>query len=271
MKKHVRAVLLILASDHEPIYQFFRRMQLAYANLNPDIKMFMTYGENISSFDPNPEWDIINPGIIDSISNERMDPNHPNPMVPMLRKTVNAIEQIDKEYTYDFLVRTNLSTLWILDRLIKTLDSLPTESCLAGSRLGYISPPFLVGTGLIVNGYMASELVRQQDKLFTPERLNCKIVGRHEDRELSEFFEKVFSADLLPLNSILNFDTLKKWDEHYMNKRVQLCDEIGFDHIRIKNDADRIGIDPYVARHLCQHYYKKDIQWDFERNVPIGR
>lgn len=269
--KRVRAVLLILASDNDPVYQFFRRMQLAYTNLNPDVKTFFTYGENITSFIPNPEYDIVNPGVVDSIFREIPDPKYCNPMVPMLHKTVDAIQQINTQYDYDFLVRTNLSTFWHLDRLLKTLDTLPTDLCLAGSRLGYSPPPFIVGTGMIVTRQMASQLVEQQDKLFTPERLACRKVGKHEDRELSEFFQNVLGAEPRPLNNILNLDKLTEPDEAYLDKWTDWAERNRMDHARIKNDADRMRLDPFVGKYLCRKYYQRDIEWDYALNIPLDK
>jgi hypothetical protein len=63
-------------------------------------------------------------------------------------KTVRSIDFINKNYTYDFLVRTNISSFWNIDNLFKISNQLPSVGCLAGV---YMFNHFISGTGIILS------------------------------------------------------------------------------------------------------------------------
>ena len=279
MKKHYRAIVLLYASDNQPIYQFFRRMIQAHMFECPEIKVFFAYGDNISTFDPQ-EYDIINEGIPDTFIDGIHRGPFSNPMVPMIRKTVNSVEKIYQTHTSDFFIRSSMGTFWLWDRLLKTLDTLPLTGCLAGALGGSVlKPGYAHGTGLTVNGYMAEQLPQRQNELFTPERLGEQTgspygwCGRTEDRELSHFFETVLGAELIGLPGLVNLSEMKVPNEAEISAKLAAWIDVNpeKDHVKIKNTADRMAIDTLCAKMLCKKYYGKDIAWDFEHHTPLTR
>jgi len=63
-------------------------------------------------------------------------------------KTILSIEYINKIYTYDYLVRTNISSFWNIDHLFKYSNQLPRVGCLSGI---YMFNHFISGTGIILS------------------------------------------------------------------------------------------------------------------------
>ncbi len=111
---HYRAIILVLASEdiletnHRlsptdlPVYPFFKKVCEQYMFYANDIKFLFVYGSR-TKFEPK-EYDIIYDDIEETLA-------HPC----MLKKTLRAYEYIDKNFSYDFLIRTNLNTVWDFD------------------------------------------------------------------------------------------------------------------------------------------------------------
>lgn len=244
-KPHYRAILLVIASSNLPVYRFFRQLYLTYLNTNPHIKVFLVYG---NSFDSNREdCDII------------YDDLREQPGLSVIIKTIRAMEFIDANYSYDYFIRSNLSTFWDFEGLLATLKALPKEWCLAGSRLGYIPPPFIVGTGMIVTKNMVKELINQQDIVKNNPELTC--IGRNigEDRLLSNFFSENLGVSILPTNSIYNIEDLTSVDPIKIMEKINKGRAQNADHFRIYNRFDRARIDPAVGNLLCEVYYQRPV------------
>jgi hypothetical protein len=63
------------------------------------------------------------------------------------QKSIKAIEYVTNNYSFDYVIRTNLSTFWHLPNLFNLLDSKPKEK-FAG---GYSFQGFISGTGIIMS------------------------------------------------------------------------------------------------------------------------
>lgn len=63
-------------------------------------------------------------------------------------KTVLSIDYINKNYKYDYLVRTNISSFWNIDHLFKLANQLPRTGCFSGI---YMFNHFISGTGIILS------------------------------------------------------------------------------------------------------------------------
>ena len=114
MKKHYKAVILVLASDNSPIYQEFRKIYQRYLNECPDVKVLLVYGAG--TLFERQEYDLVYDDIVENY--------YPG----MITKTLRAMEHIDQTYDYDFLIRTNLSTFWDFTRLLKRFNNLLTTN-----------------------------------------------------------------------------------------------------------------------------------------------
>jgi hypothetical protein len=100
-KKHYRAVILVLASNNTQIYRNGRKVWKAYMKVDPTIKVFFTYGK-ISSHEFLEDYDIGSDLIFDDI----IESNDIS-----IKKTVDAMKVINQLCSYDFFIRTNISTI----------------------------------------------------------------------------------------------------------------------------------------------------------------
>ena len=99
--------MILVLSSCGGVWDEFRRIWELYAHRFPEIKTHFIYaGED--NKEPKPS-DLVFRNIKDSY--------------PMnIERTLEAFKYVESKYDYDFLLRTNLSTFWDLERLLKNLD-----------------------------------------------------------------------------------------------------------------------------------------------------
>jgi len=123
IKPHYRAIILILASNNNNIYKNCRKIWKAYMNVDPTIKVCFVYGK-LPTNDILEDFDEKSDFIFSDIKEEDF------PFI--IEKTIRAMQLIDAKLSYDFFIRTNLSTFWDFKKLHLHLNDLPTKNCYSG-------------------------------------------------------------------------------------------------------------------------------------------
>ena len=243
-KPYYRAVVLVLASDNTPLYQNFRKVYQAYLDVNPNIKVFLVYG-NQYSFIPQ-EHDLV------------FDDVEENYYPGMITKTIRAFEYVESNYDYDFLVRTNISTFWDFNRLLKRLDKQPKDRCITGSfrqcpiKGGGRSPHYVSGVNLVLSKDLVQEAIKQQHKL-------CSL-DLPEDWALSQIFIDMGLPPRPSIPGAIHFmEKFTSDDETPILNEIEAARKNNHDHFRIKNESNRDVIDMKVASILLKEYYGKTI------------
>ena len=112
--KHYTAICLIIAS-HTKAYDKMAKLWRKYMNTNPNIKSYFLY------CDPDIESDIL-------ITNDKIVYKHEENLAPgILLKTLAGIHVANKYFSYDFLIRPNISSVFHFDRVIQFLKKQPTS------------------------------------------------------------------------------------------------------------------------------------------------
>ena len=148
---HYRAVILVIASHDTSYYHKARAVWKAYMNRFPSIKVYMLYG-GVSLPDQD-ESDLVYDDISESL-------------VPgILHKTLRAMQYVHETCTYDYLIRTNISTLWDLRHIEPLLLSCPTSRCYAG---GHNLHPMNIysGVSIILTPDLVKECINQQHEFL---------------------------------------------------------------------------------------------------------
>jgi len=123
-KTHYTAICLIIASQSE-VYDKMANLWRKYMNKNPNIKSYFLY------CDPHIEADIF-------ITDDKIIYKHEENHAPgILFKTFAGIHIANTYFSYDFIVRPNISSVFHFDRLIQFLKNHPT------SKFVYAIPGFL--------------------------------------------------------------------------------------------------------------------------------
>lgn len=247
------AVMLVLASHHTQVYRNARQVWKKYMNCNPNIKVFFVYGrDECNELEDRDSSDLVYDDI-------------PEGLYPgMLQKTVRAIEELHRKYTYDYFIRTNISTFWDLSRLEENLARLPKEKCYYGNgplhygSIGY----YLSGTDTIVDRDMITQL------LANKQHLDYTIA---EDAALGYVFHHVLGAPLLPSNmhfmeNFISIDEGEKIIESIVGARSDYSQisppRLLCDHFRVKSAPQcRATMDLCIYKKLLKIIYDIEINY----------
>ena len=232
-----RAIILVLACN-SPNNKLYRNVWKQYMFQDNRFKVLFIYGKSHTIItDYNKDYDII---AKNSEENLRIN------------KVLEAFKIIENRYTYDYLIRTNISTFWDFDKLHKHLDSLPTNNCYSGD-----GP--LDGVGYNQNGYYLSGV----DTIVTPEMItsinnnNDKVVKNvEEDQSMGLYFNGVLGSPMLP-NRICFFEDITNTDQiELINTRIDNAILNDKDHYRVKNlNSNREELDKCVYKELLNKIY----------------
>lgn len=238
---HCRAVMLVLASNNNPIYKNCRKIWKAYMNIDPTIRVFFVYGRILLQ-DALDDYDAESDILIDA----------PESYPVLIKKTIEAMKLIQPKVTYDFFIRTNLTTFWDFKKLHLHLDELPTNNCYSGDGPlpGYNSNGYyLSGTDTIVTSEMIQSIIA-----------NEHMVDFHlvEDAAMGKYFHSVLGAPMLP-NRICFFEDITSTNDGEYNKiinRINWAVSENKDHYRVKTlHGNREEIDLFIYKQLLKLIY----------------
>ena len=235
-KPHFRAVILILASNYEQD-KMYREVWKQYMFKDPKFKVMFIYGKSDNVLtDYNPDHDIISEHTKEGLG---------------ISKVLEAFKLIEARYTYDYFVRTNISTFWDFEKLHNHLDILPKENCYSGDGPlpGYnTNGYYLSGVDTIVTPEMICSINNNNDKV--DKQRNC------EDQAMGLYFNGILGAPMLP-NRICFFEDIRRSDQTEMiRNRIDSAIENNKDHYRVKNQCfNRVEIDKCVYIELLNKIY----------------
>ena len=216
-----------------------RKVWQNYLSESPTIKVFLLYGKGTSF--KRESYDLV----YDEIE-ENYNPG-------MIKKTIKAMKYIYDTLSFDFFIRTNISTFWNFMMLLRNLNHLPSTSCYSGDgRLlengvfAGFQDAYLSGTDTIVNAYMVKQFIDLENNinLIVP-----------EDHAMGLIFNGILKAPFR--KSKIKFMEKIPDNDSIIIEEIFHGISIGADHYRVKNFYDRNKIDPKVFKHLLQIIYGK--------------
>lgn len=267
MKPHYKAILLVLASDDEciknsnfiiprikpewvPLYPTFKRIWESYMDVNPSIKVLFVYGGG--NTDEKKPYDLVYEDVVEN--------NHPG----MITKTLRAFADIDQNYRYDFLIRTNLSTFWDLNLLEKRLDKLPKQGCLNGTHIrlkdrAMNSYHYIAGYDMVMSRDLITKIIP-----FSKEIIEQKVYCNMEDLSLCNGFEKYLSVqinEVAPFNEAVTISMpldATEFNESVYQSALDLQKYRCADHYRVKTRTNR-NLDKMTLQRLLYDTYQKTV------------
>jgi len=210
-------IFLIIASRsniYDKLIEIYWKPFIKYLKeKNYKIKIFFMFGNDVILND----LELSNEDIIVT--------NTPENLIPgILIKTVNSFKHIEENYEYKYILRTNLSSFFIVDNLIKLTKNLPNEDVYAGVIGNYNNILFGSGAG------------------FWLSRDNILFILNNKENINLRLPDDVAIGDLMrdKKRTILNRYDLDK-NINYDNKNELLNTIISnnYYHIRIKNPNER--------------------------------
>jgi beta-1,4-mannosyl-glycoprotein beta-1,4-N-acetylglucosaminyltransferase len=144
-KKHYKLIILIIASQSES-YDLFVHCWKEYMNSFSDVRSFFLFS------DLNIETDIL--VTEDSIIHKSLETNNPG----IFFKTTAGFSFCDKFLSYDYILRTNLSSFYHIPRLLSFLEKKPKDNYASGQWYNLPNVPSKNYERTIVNNYLGLEL-----------------------------------------------------------------------------------------------------------------
>jgi hypothetical protein len=150
----MRVLVVIISSYNNPVYRDHKEVWRKYMNSHPAIDAyFLEYHET--------KHRVIEDNTLYLKGKESYCPG-------IRDKTLDCFEYIvNNTPDYDFIVRTNLSSLWNFTTLIDYISSLPTVGVYNGIRGIYNGVPFVSGSGFIMTKDVVQLLVRNRSLVTT--------------------------------------------------------------------------------------------------------
>jgi hypothetical protein len=239
-------LFLIISSNDNPIYEEFKKLQRLYLNLpiDPEYRIKYFFIEFKLDIDNQNHPTVMEVNDIIYIQGEEsINPG-------MILKTCKAIEHVYNNYNYDFLIRTNLSTMFNLSNLFEYLRLLPKENACGGFNYR----TFITGTGIILS--------RDVSKIILDNFLRYNIYTHNEDIIISAVLNKFKTPYYNPKHFfkwgiIVEDENIECGEYEYFLtngkfKELDLPNNIL--HFRIKNVADR-ELDIIYFKYLIEKLY----------------
>jgi hypothetical protein len=139
----MKALMLIISSDTEPVYAEHRKVWLSYMNSSAQIDAyFIQYRDGPQELDGNTFW-LTGKESFQGI----------------ITKTIDSLDYFLQQTDYDFIIRTNMSSFWNFKALLNHLRTLPTEKLYSGVIGKHNATSFASGSGFIMSRDVARLLV----------------------------------------------------------------------------------------------------------------
>ena len=244
-KEHYRCIILIIASNDTEFYKNARKVWKKYMNINPTVKVFFVYEELSSPLEESNSSDIIYSDVNSNLTSSTI-----------LVKTLRAMYAINKYYSYDYFIRTNISTFWDLNRIENLLKECPKTACYAG---GHDLSPFLIRgeTNIVISTPLYSGVCI----IFTPDivknilnNINKLNYNLPDDIALGLYMSTI-ECNTMTYNSRTYYEKYGPTDENDIINEINMAIQNNYVYHRVKNSNGREMTDLMIYNHLLKYVY----------------
>ena len=237
---HKKIILLVLAHENED-YNKFKSVWLKYINkFENDVKVYFVYGN--STFDLNSNHDLVFHNIQENYKDG------------LILKTVEALEYINKNWNYDYVVRTNISSFWDLNNLLLYTDSFSKEN-FYGGPLRTKFPSFIRGEAIIFSRDVSLKVCENKKLLnleHAEDRSFFNLVSKNLNIIPTDLIKKtVYIVD--EISSNFNTEEISYKIDHLSKEKDKPY------HYRIKHIKhtyrNRFNVDVSIMKYLCNKIY----------------
>ena len=224
--------MLVISSDTFPVYKHHRDVWRTYMKSHPDIDCFFIEYRPLV--------------LLPTLSSDTLTLRGLERYGTIIGKTLEALQYFLSRRLYDYVVRTNLSSVWDFNELLRYLGTLPRERVYRGQS--GINPDtgleFASGAGIVMSADVARTLLANQRIALT--------LSAFDDVAIAK---ALLASGLRPTaQARVDFISLKHYDEHH--------DKIpeGTFHYRVKHEnymGDRMEEPVIMSRLLREHIYAR--------------
>lgn len=220
MNKIKKDIIILVIASHNNIYDnllinywipFIKYINKHHIN----IKVYLLFG-NINKNKTT---------ILEKIQNNVIEYDIEESLIPcILKKTIMAYEYVNSKYDYNKIIRTNLSSFFIIDNLIKLEKKLDNYNLYAGVIGIYINKKFCSGAGFWCSKDIIEYIIENKEKLNynIPDDVAIGLLLQDKLFTRLNRYDIINNINIIDKNTLL--DTIIKEDYY---------------HIRIKNEKNR--------------------------------
>ncbi len=260
-----KLLVLIIASDNHPAFLELQEIWKSYMNLYPEsITAYFIKGDPLLDEPYRKSGNVL--------YTKTQDNYKPG----ILKKTILSLEAMGKELDqYDFILRTNLSSVYDFPKVMKFLEAMPSERCYAARPLlpsyevpsEYSKIPFGWGAGFFISPDLAHLIINEKEKLF------ARINEIPDDVLIGALFYE-HKLNIIPV-PFMTFTTRAEWNA----QKDALADHVF--HYRAKSHyltrtlKDFYDDELYIAQELAQKFYpgiegKKEFHTSYPLDIALG-
>lgn len=228
---HYKIIFLIISSDDVPVYAPMRNLLSKYLDLYKE-QVHYLFIENREQEEMVVEKDhfLYCQGV------ESIIPG-------IMKKSLKSMEYIDGHYSFDFVIRTNVSSFWNMENLLKCIESVPKTRFAGGFTLhDSENVCFITGTGIILSKDL------------------CPLLASHSaDNRIESVYDDVLISVLLvenniPLTNVNNYRWEYSINDNALNENTDFSQVLNF---RNKNGDRNIDIQNF--RMLLKKLYSIEV------------
>ncbi len=225
-----KILVLVLASDTDPLYCAFQIVWREYMNIHPNIDCFFYKGHP----DLRTDAFLSDKNTLLVKCNEKLDTCY--------EKTLRAFTFFRPRFKqYDYIFRTNLSSFIVFDYYLKVASTWPRkEFCSAFIGKTDNEIEFPAGAGFTITPDLVERILDENPPLIV-----------QDDVSIGHFLKKI----KVPIHPVERIDILVNEQLPFLAKILSENDEIF--HFRIKNIQGNRDLDIQIMIQLLSYYYNK--------------
>lgn len=224
----MKVLMLVISSDTFPVYKHHRDVWRTYMNSHPEIECRFIESRPFV--------------FVPTLTSDTLTLRGVERYGTILGKTLEALEYFLTRRLYDYVIRTNLSSVWDFKDLLRYLETLPRERVYVGQT--GVNPetgiPFASGAGIVMSADVARTLLANRRIALTLPAFDDVAIAK-------ALLASGMSPQPLPR---VDFVSLKHYEEHH--------DKIppGTFHYRVKHEnylGDRME-EPEIMRRILRDH-----------------
>jgi hypothetical protein len=244
-KIHYKCIILVIATNDMPYFKNARKVWKKYMNINPDIKVLFVYGKLSDSLYEQNTSDIIFNDLEESLESSTI-----------LVKTIRAMFIINKYFSYDYFIRTNISTFWNLNIIDTLLQKCPQKMCYAGGH--NLSPYFIpIYSNNIINTtiYSGVCIILSPDIVeYILNNISKIIFYIPDDISIGVFLEDI-QCNTYTITDRAYYENFSNLDNNVIENEIKKDIDNNCIYYRVKNVNNREYIDNIVYKYLLKKIY----------------
>jgi len=237
--KEIYGIFLVIASPGRH-YNMLKLILMKFMNSNPNFRTYFIYGK------------VNRKSIIKSKYDLYFNNIQENFIPGIFKKSIAAIKYINLRYNYKYIIRTNLSTFWRIDKLHSLLKTLP-KTKFSGGYL-YVSNNdglHITGTGIIISKDICLLLSYFLKK-------NIVNINKPDDVLFTKILNKITKVkNCLKRNQdFTNKNIIIKFKKHKNKIKIQTNINDNYICYRLKTNSNRL-LDYIKMTKLMVYFYRQ--------------